>query len=169
MITRKFFPADKNYLLKEAQSNIEDELRNQLMGMIRKLYFAQFNPLGIEDDFVISLKSASIGHDDFLEKPYEVLAALYRYQYGDNQLELLWDGTSHLSYYEDQWKAKYRDWLIEICMNKPSFTRALIKFIFNLDNQMNSEFIERYLCTSILEHFGFKLYKKKGLISIQSA
>ncbi|MEL6556794.1 MAG: hypothetical protein AAFQ94_01335 [Bacteroidota bacterium] len=165
MITRKYFPADKNYLLKEAQSNLEKELRPLLLEMIRKLYFAQFNPLGIEDDFVLSLKKASYPKDDFLEEPYALLAAVYRYQYGDNQLELLWDGSTHVDHYEKLWKEKYQNWLIDICISKPSFTRALIKFIFNLDNQMNSVFIEKYICSSILDHFNFKLYKKKGLMS----
>lgn len=169
MVTRKFFAADKNYLLKEAQANLEQQLRPQLMVIVRELYFAQFNPLGLEDDFVVSLKNASSPKDNFLEKPYEILAALYRYQYGDNQLELLWDGISHIEHYQKQWQQKYQSWLVEMCVSKPSFTRALIKFIFNLDNQMNSTFIEKYICTSILEHFGFKLYKKRGLTSVLSA
>ena len=165
MNVKKFFPADKNYLLKEAQVALEERLRDQLIDLIKELYFAQFNPLGLEDDFIRTLKKASVKDDKFLEKPYEILAALYRYQFGDNQLELLWDGTSHVDHYKNKWQGKYSEWLIEMCLKKPAFTRALIKSIFNADQQMNMEFIERYLSSAILEHFGFKLYKKQGLVA----
>ncbi|MGB3465289.1 MAG: hypothetical protein WBA74_08465, partial [Cyclobacteriaceae bacterium] len=70
MITKKFFPTDKNYLLKEAQSNAETSLRAKLMDMVKELYFAQFNPLGLEDDFIVSLKNVSVADDSFLSKPY---------------------------------------------------------------------------------------------------
>ena len=71
MNVKKFFPADKNYLLKEAQVHLENRLRDQLIDLIKELYFAQFNPLGLEDDFIRSLKKASVKDDKFLEKPYE--------------------------------------------------------------------------------------------------
>lgn len=169
MTNKKFFPADKNYLLKEAQANSEVSLRSDLMQMVKKLYMAQFNSLGLEDDFIVSLKNADLPNDSFLAKPYAVLAALYRYQYGDNQLEFLWDGSSHVSHYEAEWKSKYESWLVDMCLKKPSFTRALIKFIFDSESEMNTIFIEKYLCNSILDHFGFKLYKKDGLTPARRA
>ena len=102
MITKKYFPSDKNYLLKEAQHTVEQSLNGKLIELIKQVYFQQFNPLGIEDDFIRELKKISVGNLDFLNKPYQVISAIYRFQYGDNQLEFIWDGTSHIDQYKKE-------------------------------------------------------------------
>lgn len=164
MITKKFFPADKNYLLKDAQNTLQVELNQSLFEIIKSCYFTQFNPLGIEDDFIMKLKGLSVKDLKFLNRPYQMLSAIYRYQYGDNQLEFLWDGTSHHDKYSDDWKSAYARWIADLCLANPSFTRAFTKFIYSADGSLNTEFLESYLYNAILNHFGFKFYQKKGLL-----
>ena len=150
--------------MKDAQSNLKIELNQSLFDIIKSVYFAQFNPLGIEDDFIRSLKKLEVKELRLLERPYQLLSAIYRYQYGDNQLEFLWDGTSHVEKYSDDWKSAFARWIVEICASNPSFTRAFTKFIYTADGTLNTDFLENYLCQAILNHFGFKFYQKKGLL-----
>ena len=164
MITRKFFPADKNYLLKEAQNSLTMELQVKMFEIIRDIYMQQFNPLGLQDDFIRSLNDIPLSRNDFFTRPYQLLCAIYRYQYGDNQLEFMWDGKSHIEKYQEEWDNAYSRWLKEMCYVNPSFTRAITKHVYAANADLNAIFIEKYLREQILKHFGFKLYRKRGLV-----
>ncbi len=143
---------------------LQGELNASLFEIIKSIYFSQFNPLGIEDDFIISLKKLSMKDLQFLDRPYQLLSAIYRYQYGDNQLEFLWDGTSHTDKYCEDWKDAFYRWIQELCLSNPNFTRAFTKYVYASDGSLNTEFLENFLCNTILNHFGFKYYLRKGLL-----
>ena len=100
---RKFFPLDKNYLLEEAQLSLQDHLLLSLIEKVKEIYMLQHNPLLIMDELstkIVAYKPKSL---ELLYPFYQNMAAVYRYKYGDNQLEFLWDGTAHTERYKEEW------------------------------------------------------------------
>ena len=92
---QKYFPLDKNYILEKAQLDLEKELIKYLVQFSKDFYLNTYNPLGIEDATIISIKNHETNYTDRLEDFYRNLAGVYRFKHGQNHLEFLFDGTDH--------------------------------------------------------------------------
>ena len=91
----RLFISDKNYLLKEAQFSQKNYLLQKLIRSVKRIYMEDCNPLGIMDDTILKLKDSKAFGVEFLDRFYFELAGIYRFKYGENQLEFLFDGVSH--------------------------------------------------------------------------
>ena len=98
-ISHFFFDKDKNYILKEAQLKTQDKLILELYNKTVDNYKIHFNPLGIVDSTVKEILQFRLESTATLEGIYENLSAIYRYKFGNAQLEIIWDGRSHLDTY----------------------------------------------------------------------
>ncbi len=155
LIEKKYFVQDKNYLLKSVQAFSKESLLNEWLHMILQAYHLQHNPMGLEDDFIIELKSKIHRGKELLSENYDVLAAIYRHDHSDNQLEIMWDGRSHMEAYDSDWKAMYDYWIKNLSLVK-EIQRPIIKYAVS-DSDLNHAFLAQSIRRAVLSHFGMRL------------
>lgn len=158
----KRFKQDKNYILREAQIDLQDQLLSETVAIAVTNFERLENPLGLEDDFIRSLKQQQRVHVDFLSGPYQLLADTYRFLNPDNQLTFVWDGNSQYTKYAKDWSDAYRAWQHELAAY-PSFSRLIIKGAL-FGSETNNVFLEKELSRIIKGHFKVKR-SKTGLIT----
>lgn len=160
---QKYFALDKNYILEKAQLDLEENLIIHLINFCKEYYLNHFNPLGIEDATIISIKSHETAYTSRLEEFYRHLAAVYRFNHGENQLEFLFDGNDHYNKYERDWNLTFKKWLVEFCA-KPNFLRAVLELTVFYPEGHKSELAESRMKAFIHQYFSLKIYKYKGIV-----
>jgi hypothetical protein len=159
-VVRKFFPLDKNYLLEEAQLQLEAELLGKLLERVKNEYELRYNPLGIADAFTQKIRDYQLRGTDSLKTFYETLAGVYRYKYGDNQLEFSWDGVAHSEKYKKEWSAFFADQTEIFCRNELFMKAVLDLTVFNNQSQLSENRMNNFM----LQTFEVKLHK--GFIKV---
>jgi hypothetical protein len=166
MVHKQYFKYDKNYLLKQAQADIQASLLQGLVTQVVEYYQLQYNPLGLVDDFIQRIHACEAFQLNNLEELYEEMAAIYRFQYGSNQLELLFDGSQHTEKYKREWTHYFTEQTKEFCLDK-SFLKAVIEaaILFPADRKADLAFnrMRAYLHDK-LQH---KLHKYKGVVPMK--
>lgn len=165
---RKLFPLDKNYLLKEAQLGCEEALLGALVEKVKEAYLLYCNPLGLEDDAVLKIKNSKHVDTSLLEDFYEHLAGIYRYKYGSNQLEFLFDGRSHLEKYQDDWSASFLTWVDDFCQEE-NFLKAILEVTIFYPQDRKALLAGNRLKAFISQQFFLKVYKYRGIVSINGS
>ncbi len=165
-MTRKYFPFDKNYLLKEAQASTKESLLITLVDTVIDCYQAYYNPLGLVDDTVQKIQNAEIKNLEYFEEFYEDLAGIYRYKYGEVQLEFLWDGTSHKDKYLIEWEDAFNSWIKDFCHHQP-FIRAIFESTIFHSKLTRPEHIQSRLRSFLVNYFDLKIYQYKGIVENQ--
>ncbi|MEP1032862.1 hypothetical protein [Ekhidna sp.] len=155
LIEEKYFPQDKNYLLKSVQAFSKEILLDQWLQQILASYSMQHNPMGLEDDFIIELKKKISLAKELLEDNYDILAAIYRHNHADNQLEIMWDGRSHMEAYDSDWKEMYADWIQQTSLIK-DIQRPIIKYAVS-EGGINHTFLKQSIRRAILSHFNLRI------------
>ena len=166
LIEEKYFTQDKNYLLKSVQAFSKESLLNEWINVILKAYSQQHNPMGLEDDFIVGLKTKLTRGKDLLADNYNILAAIYRHNHSDNQLEIMWDGRSHMEAYDADWKKMYLQWANHLSLIK-EIQRPVIKYAVS-DADMNHSFLSQSIRRAILSHFGMRL-RSQTLYKVSAA
>lgn len=160
---QKYFPLDKNYILEKAQLDLQEELIIHLINFSKDFYLDQHNPLGIIDSTITSVKNHKTRYTQRLEEFYRHLAGVYRFNYGQNQLEFLFDGNDHYDQYRADWEITFKKWLVSFC-NKPNFLRAVLELTVFYPEGRKSELAENRMKAFINQHFSLKIYKYKGIV-----
>lgn len=155
LIEEKYFPQDKNYLLKSVQAFSKEALLKDWLQQILTSYNLQHNPMGLEDDFIIELKKKIHFGQELLEDNYDILAAVFRHDHSDNQLEIMWDGRSHMEAYDNDWKNMYEKWISELSLIK-EIQRPIIKFAVS-EGGVNHTFLKQSIRRAILSHFDLRI------------
>lgn len=158
----RLFLLDKNYLLKEVQSNLKLELQGRLIDLVKEGYYTLFNPLRLPDVTTDQIDAFKPTHLSFFDELYDVLAGIYRYQLGDNQLELLFDGRSHYDMYMSDWPKAFDEYVNELCTKKNFVLAGLELSVFH-DSSKRIELAQNRMKVSIFDHFGLRIYKYKGI------
>ena len=164
----KLFTLDKNYLLKEVQIKLRAELLRQLVSDIKDLYLEKFNPLGLLDETIVKLLNIESSDIDYLNSFYYELAGIYRLKYGENQLEFLFDGSSHFIKYEKDWQRRFRKWMHEFSEHK-HFVRAILDGSYLHTEERNRKNIQIRLKLFLEQHFHLRVYKYRGIRKLRSA
>ena len=159
LIEEKYFSQDKNYLLKSVQAFSKEILLDQWLRQILTAYSQQHNPMGLEDDFIIELKQKISRGIDLLADNYDILAAIYRHNHADNQLEIMWDGRSHMEAYDSEWKEMYAKWIEQLSLNK-DIQRPIVKYAVS-EGGINHDFLKLSIRRAILSHFGLRMRANK--------
>jgi hypothetical protein len=161
-ISHFFFKKDKNHILKESQVQGTFSLCKLLFEKTIGSYDTLFNPLGLEDSTTKNIKGFELKDNSNLEGIYENIAAIYRYRYGDSQLEIIWDGKTHHEKFLEDWSSIYEEWVTDLCQN-----RTLIKGILHLtvfsEQKKNNFFVENSLKAIINEYFDLKVLTRNGI------
>ena len=164
----KLFTLDKNYLLKEVQIKLRATLLRQLVSDIKDLYLEKFNPLGLLDETIIKLLNTESNDIDYLNSFYYELAGIYRLKFGENQLEFLFDGSSHFIKYEKDWQRRFGKWMHEFSENK-HFIRAILEGSYLHAEERNRKNIQIRLKLFLEQHFHLRVYKYRGIRKLRSA
>ncbi len=165
---RKFFPLDKNYLLKEAQRRLQDALLTQLLEKVKHHYQLIHNPLGLNDSFSRQISAFKPQSLEPLFNFYQNLAAVYRYKYGDNQLEFVWDGRDHQEKYQLEWTAAFNEWTDGFCKHE-LFLQAVLDLTVFLPEKRHAQLAESRMNHFILKHFEVKFHKSRGIVQMKVA
>jgi len=167
-VIRKFFPLDKNYLLEEAQLSLQDHLLLSLIEKVKEIYMLQHNPLLIMDELstkIVAYKPKSL---ELLYPFYQNMAAVYRYKYGDNQLEFLWDGTDHTERYKEEWSSVFEKWTSDFC-GQHQFLMAVMDLTVFLPLNQKVHLAENRMNSFITQFFDLKIHKNLGIVEMKVA
>jgi hypothetical protein len=161
-MVRKYFPLDKNYLLEKAQLSLEQSLIPEIVEITKVHYCLRHNPLELEDETWNKIKKYKLKKTERFIPFYRDLAGIYRYKFGDNQLEFLFDGTDHLQKYKDDWTALFKEWMELFCA-KDQFLRVVLDLSVYYSEVNKPQLIENRLQCFIPNFFELKISKHKGI------
>lgn len=157
-VVRKFFPLDKNYLLERVQLQEEAALLARLMGIVKKYYVWRYNPLGLADTLteqVLAYQNADLSR---LHPFYLNLAGVYRFKFGQNQLEFLWDGTDHTEQYQKEWCNFFVKMAEQFCTQE-LFLRAVLDLTVFLEADPAPELVENRMNHFLTQAFELRIHK----------
>jgi hypothetical protein len=160
----KYFDQDKNSILRAAQGFVEPQLVKLWIQSAIDAYNRLENPLGLEDDFILRLKSIEKFDEQFLKEPYEILSAIYRLKKGDNQLEIIWDGRSHYEVYAERWILAFEEYCNILCSQKAIY-RAILKASVLQEKGVNNRFLFYTIKRTLLAYSQVEFNRKKMLVS----
>lgn len=161
---KKFFPLDKNYLLEQAQLKCRETLLMALIEQSKSAYEQKINPLGLVDSFTAKIRNTEPKNLPLLFNLYDQLAAIYRFKFGDNQLEFLWDGTDHLNYYKQSWTSRFQEWTQAFCQHE-LFIQTILDLTVFLSAEDLPQLWESRLNHFIAKHLEVKFHKTKGILA----
>ena len=162
-LIKKYFPLDKNYLLEEAQQRLEKDLLVSLTRRVILAYDSKINPLGLVDSFTNKIRNYKPQNLKSLHNFYERISAIYRYKFGVNQLEFLWDGSEHVEHYQKLWKKTFLDWIEKFCQQDLFIQAVLDLTVFHPDDD-EAQMIENRMNHFVLKSFDAKIDKVRGLM-----
>ena len=165
---RKFFPLDKNYLLEEAQLSLQDSLLLTLIEKVKIAYQQENNPLQLEDAFSLHIKTYQPKNLKPLHNFYHTLTGIYRFKYGQSQLEFLWDGQSHFEKYQRDWAATFNLWTSEFC-HREQFVQAILDLSVFLPENRQAQLAENRMHFVMLQFFDLKIHKSRGIVEMKVA
>ena len=163
-MVKKFFPLDKNYLLERAQLQLREPLLLALVQKTKATYESSINPLGLVDSFTAKIRNTQPKNLSLLFSLYDNLAAVYRFKFGNNQLEFLWDGDDHQSHYQQQWTACFESWAANFCQHELFIQTILDVTVFLSENDI-PQMWESRLNHFIARHLEVKFHKSKGILA----
>jgi hypothetical protein len=158
-VVRKFFPLDKNYLLEQVQLQLESALLAQLFEIIQKHYQWRYNPLGLSDLLTDRVMAYSPTSFETLHPFYLNLAGVYRFKFGQNQLEFLWDGTDHTEQYRKDWTTFFAK-MAEQFSAQELFLRAVLDLTVFSNDGPPPAMVESRMNHFLAQAFELKFHKK---------
>ena len=168
-MVQRFFKLDKNYILKEAQQAVRKQLLQEMVSYVKEEYQRQCNPLGLIDDTVRTIREAENPPTQQLHDFYHILAGIYRYRYGSNQLELLFDGVSHFEKYQLEWAAAFTEWYQHFC-HKPGFIKAVLEVSVFYPKDRKGQLAEARMRAFISQQFSdLRIHRRYGILQSKTA
>ena len=165
---QKLFPLDKNYILRQAQTAMEEKSLELMVYELKKSYTALYNPLMLMDNTFNQIIDAYEYPTDRLKIIYHQLCGVYRYKYGDNQLELLFDGRSHFDKFQEDWFRQLTLWLRELGQHE-QFVKTMLRMTILFDTESRAEWSENQCKAFINQYFDLKIFKRKGELRLKIA
>jgi hypothetical protein len=165
---QKLFPLDKNYILRQAQSVLEEPLLDLMVFELKKSYTYLYNPLGLLDDTYGQILDSYDYPKDRLKVIYYQLCGIFRYKFGDNQLELLFDGRTHFEKFQEDWSKQLIDWVRELG-NHEQYVKTLLRMTILYDSESRAEWSENHCKAFVNEYFELKIIKRKGELKLKIA
>jgi hypothetical protein len=165
---QKLFPLDKNYMLRQAQAAQQEKGIKLMIGELKLSYTSIYNPLGLEDDTYRQIMTTLTFPKDGIEVIYQQLSGIYRYKYGSNQLEILFDGRTHLEKYGDDWMRQLQIWTRELGMID-AYIKTMLRMTLLYDGPSRATFAENRCKSLINDFFDVKIIKRKGDLKLKLA
>jgi hypothetical protein len=162
----KLFPLDKNYILRQAQFAMEEELLDQMVYELKRSYTFLFNPLQLMDETYSKILDCFDFPTDRIRLIYRQLCGIYRYKNGDNQLELLFDGRSHYDLFKEEWEACFIDWIKKMGQNE-QYVKTMLRMTLLFDTDSRAEWAENHCKAFINQYFELKVVKRQGELRLK--
>ena len=163
---QKLFPLDKNYILRQAQSVLEEELIDRMVFELKRSYTSLYNPLQLMDTTYIQILDT---HDFPRERTrliYRQLCGIYRYKHGDNQLEMLFDGRTHLEKFQEDWSAALINYVRVLGMYE-QYVKTMLRMTILFDTESRAEWAENHCKAFINQQFDLKVVKRQGELRLK--
>ncbi|WP_113926137.1 hypothetical protein [Cognataquiflexum aquatile] len=165
---QKLFPLDKNYILRQAQSILEEQMLEVMVFELKKSYTQLYNPLMLMDETFAKILDTYEYPKDRLRMIYRQLCGIYRFKNRDNQLELLFDGRTHLEKFQEDWSRQLLDWVHELGYNE-QYVKTMLRMTLLFDTESRAEWSENHCKFFINEYFELKIIKRKGELKLMIA
>lgn len=165
---RKLFPSDKNYLLHQVQEETRDALLTHLIDQVKAFYERHHNPLGLIDDTILKIRNSRHYPLQPLHQFYFDLAAIYRYHFGEVQLEFLFDGRTHEEKYASDWEAYFKRSVAGYCHNL-HFLKAVLEISVFHPKDKIAHLAGNRMKYFIEQQFELKVYKYKGIQKLKAS
>lgn len=165
---QKLFPLDKNYILRQAQSLLEERMLEMMVFELKRSYTQLYNPLMLMDEVFAKILDTYDYPTDRLRVIYRQLCGIYRYQHKNNQLELLFDGRTHLEKFQDDWGTQFTAWLRELGQHE-QYVKTMLRMTILYDTDSRAEWAENHCKFFVNQYFDLKIIKRKGELRLKSA
>ncbi|MCC5930107.1 MAG: hypothetical protein JJU28_12730 [Cyclobacteriaceae bacterium] len=163
MKQRRLFPHDKNYILMQAQEDMRKALLRDMVEMVKANYEAFHNPLGLIDDTILQIRQSKRYPVEPFMDFYHDLSVIYRYKFGEVQLEFIWDGRSHYQKYCDDWQVYFKQSVSQLCHTE-SFVKVVLAISVFMKPGTRNKLVKNRLRNLLTQRFELKINKQKGLI-----
>jgi hypothetical protein len=158
---QKLFPLDKNYILRQAQSVMEEELLDQMVVELKASYTQLYNPLQLMDQTYRLILERKEFPRERIRLIYRQLCGIYRYRHGDNQLELLFDGRTHFEKFQEDWTSSLLGYVRQLGQHEP-YVKTLLRMTLLYDTESRAEWAENNCKAFINQFFELKVIKRQG-------
>jgi hypothetical protein len=158
---QKLFPLDKNYILRQAQSVMEEELLDQMVVELKASYTQLYNPLQLMDQTYRLILERNEFPRERIRLIYRQLCGIYRYRHGDNQLELLFDGRTHFEKFQEDWTSSLLGYVRQLGQHEP-YVKTLLRMTLLYDTESRAEWAENNCKAFINQFFELKVIKRQG-------
>lgn len=165
---QKLFPLDKNYILRQAQSILEEQMLEVMVFELKKSYTQLYNPLMLMDETFAKILDTYEYPKDRLRMIYRQLCGIYRFKNKDNQLELLFDGRTHLEKFQEDWSLQLIEWVHELGYHE-QYVKTMLRMTLLFDTESRAEWSENHCKFFINEYFELKIIKRKGELKLKIA
>lgn len=165
---QKLFPLDKNYILRQAQTAMEDKMLELLVFELKRSYTTLFNPLMLMDKTFNQILDTYDFPKERLKIIYYQLCGIYRYKYGSNQLELLFDGRTHFEKFQEDWTDQLTEWVRELGQHE-QYVKTMLRMTVLFDTDSRAEWSENQCKAFINQFFDLKIVKRKGELKLKIA
>ncbi|WPR74779.1 hypothetical protein [Algoriphagus sp. NG3] len=163
---QKLFPLDKNYILRQAQSVLEEELIDRMVFELKRSYTSLYNPLQLMDTTYAQILDTFDFPRDHARLIYRQLCGIYRYKHGDNQLEMLFDGRTHLEKFQEDWSAAFIAYVRELG-NYGQYVKTMLRMTLLFDTASRAEWSENHCKAFINQYFDLKVVKRQGELMLK--
>lgn len=165
---QKLFPLDKNYILRQAQTALEQKSLALMVNELKKSYTALYNPLLLMDNTFNQILDTNDVPTDRLKIIYRQLCGVYRYKFGSNQLELLFDGRTHLDKFQEDWSEQLTEWIRRLGQHD-QYVKTMLRMTVLYDTDSRAEWSENQCKAFINQYFDLKIVKRKGELKLKTA
>ncbi|WP_111669167.1 hypothetical protein [Algoriphagus litoralis] len=162
----KLFPLDKNYILRQAQFVLEEELIDQMIYELKRSYTYMYNPLRLMDQTYALILDTFDFPKDRVQLIYRQLCGIYRFKNRDNQLELLFDGRSHFDKFKEEWEAGFISWIKELGQHE-QYVKTMLRMTLLYDTETRAEWAENHCKAFINQYFELKVVKRQGELRLK--
>ena len=164
----KLFPLDKNYILRQAQFALEEELMDQMINELKRSYTCLYNPLQLMDQTYYEILNTFEFPRDRVRLIYRQLCGIYRFKHKDNQLELLFDGRTHFDKFKEDWETAFNSWLRRLGQHE-QYVKTLLRMTLLYDTESRAEWAENHCKAFINYYFELKVIKRQGELKLKIA
>ncbi|UXP32451.1 hypothetical protein N6H18_00480 [Reichenbachiella agarivorans] len=161
-LLQQSFEKDRNVILKAAQEVSFADLAQLFVEKTIEKYTELFNPLRLVDDTFQKIMDYPYDNTQEIKGIYDNLCVTYRYKNSDNQLEIIWDGSTQEEKYTKEWSETFLSWVNDLT-NNPSFVKAILQLTVFNDGDRNLVFVRNSIKAIINEHFEIKILTRKGV------
>ncbi|MEB2779394.1 hypothetical protein U3A58_03235 [Algoriphagus sp. C2-6-M1] len=158
---QKLFPLDKNYILRQAQSVLEEEMIDRMVFELKRSYTSLYNPLQLMDTTYAQILDTFEFPRDRVRLIYRQLCGIYRYKHGDNQLEMLFDGRTHLEKFQEEWSAAMIAYVQTLGIYE-QYVKTMLRLTLLFDTESRAQWAENHCKAFINQHFDLKVVKRQG-------